>query len=374
MHPEINLSDYKATAVIDWLEIAVTLGHTTQFQYVQAEQHRLLGLSALDKPIHVTAQNVAKATDAATGFVFRLQEHHHENNAAKIAYIVRGLEAFFGFTAPAQIVGIEVAFDLKPRRDPKAIYEAYAVLNDRIAAYGMHARQYTYSVRRKRGQLVPLTLDPIFDPHGTLYVGHQDDGHGHQPTAKAYRAYAKVTDNGKSLPPDQHRARVEVTLQLDALEEYGLTDPLALASYDFTRLARLLHFQSLKPIEAIVQASRDDLKKDLLAAKHAQTTTGKPRPAKERDQLRWRVKFSPVNAAALASLYRNTDRMIDWHRGWEGSEGRPLQNSKDTESDAKLNRKVKSALAALTKSMANGFYVAGAEEGAKRLRFSYTQG
>lgn len=351
MHPEIDLRDFKATAVIDWLDIAVTLGHTTQFQYVQAELHSLLGLSPSEALIHVTAQNVTKATDAATGFVFRLQEHHHENNAAKIAHVVRGLEAFFGFTAAARITGIEVAFDLKPRRNPKAIYEAYAVLHDRIAAYGMHARQYTYSVRRKRGQLVPLTLDPIFDPDGTLYVGHQDDEHGYQPTTKAYRAYAKVTDNGKPLPPDQHRARVEVTMQLEALEEYGLTDPLALASCDFTRLARLLHFQPLKPIEAIVQASRDELKKDLLAAKHAQTTTGKPRPAKERDQLRWRVKFSPVNADALASLYRNTDRMIDWHRGWEGSEGRSLQHSKDTEPDAKLNRKVKAALQTLTKIM-----------------------
>ncbi|WP_019044068.1 hypothetical protein [Comamonas testosteroni] len=367
MHPEIDLRDFKATAVIDWLDIAVTLGHTTQFQYVQAELHSLLGLSPSEALIHVTAQNVTKATDAATGFVFRLQEHHHENNAAKIAYIVRGLEAFFGFTAPARITGIEAAFDLKPRRNPKVVYEAYAVLHDRIAAYGMHARQYTYSVRRKRGQLVPLTLDPVFDPDGTLYVGHQDDEHGYQPTAKAYRAYAKVTDNGKPLPPDQHRARVEVTLQLEALEEYGLTDPLALASYDFTRLARLLHFQPLKPIEAIVQASRDELKKDLLAAISACKTTRKPTRPEELEQLRRRVRYSPVKAAALASIYRNTDRMIDWHRGWEGSEGRPLQHSKDTEPDARLNRKVKAALQTLSKNMTEGIYSPASPKRAKAL-------
>lgn len=356
MHPEINLSDYKATAVIDWLDIAVTLGHTTQFQYVQAELHRLLGLSALDKPIHVTAQNVDKATDAATGFVLRLQEHHHSNNAAKIVHVVHGLAAHFGITAPARIAGIEVSFDLKPKDDPKATDAANAALQYGIAAYGEHARQFAPSVRHK-GRIVPLTLDPMFDPQGTLYVGHQDNKHGHVITPISYRAYAKVTDNnGVPLPLDHHRARAEVTLQLDALEEYGLTDPLALASYDFTKLANLLHFRQLKPVEAMVQASRNKLTSDMREAISAIATTGRPTLPKKLAQLRWRVKFSPVKADALASLHRSTDRVMEWQGGWRGSEGRALQHSKDTTPDAKLNRKVTAALEALSKTLAKGVY------------------
>lgn len=356
MYPEINLSDFKATATIDWLDIGVTLKRVTQFQYVQLELHRLLGLSALDKPIHVKAQDVANKNDTATSFVFRLQEHHHNNNAAKIKHAVLGLAAHFEFAAPARITGIEVAFDLKPRHDPKAVHDANVVLQGSIAAYGGHARQYAPSVRQK-GQLVPLTLDPLLDPQGTLYVGHHDAKHGHQPTPKAYRVYAKVTDNNAApLPPEQHRARAEVTLQLDALEEYGLTDPLALASYDFARLAGLLHFQQLKPVEAIVKASRNKLATELREAISAIGTTGRPTSPEKLAQFRWRVKFSPVKAAALASLHRGTDRVMEWQGGWLGSEGRALQHSKDTTPDAKLNRKVKSALQALSRDMASATY------------------
>lgn len=352
MHPEINLSEFKATATIDWLDIAVTLGRTTLFRYVQSELHSLLGLSALDKPIHVTAQEVANKNDAATSFVFRLQEHHHNNNAAKIKHAVLGLAAHFEFSAPARITGIEVAFDLKPRHDPKAVYDANVVLQGTIAAYyGGHARQYAPSVRQK-GQLVPLTLDPLPDPQGTLYVGHQDAKHGHQPTPKAYRVYAKVTDNNAApLPPEQHRARAEVTLQLDALEEYGLTDPQALASYDFTRLAALLHFQPLKSPADIYANYIAQVESDLRAAVMKRRKTGKRPPEEFLRRMRSRLTYRKVIANGLASLARNTDRAIEWQRGWEGSEGRPLQHSKDTTPHAKLNRKVKAALAALTKSM-----------------------
>lgn len=374
MHPEINLSDYKATAVIDWLDIAVTLGRSTEFQYVQPELHSLLGLSALDKPIHVTAQNVAKATDAATGFVFRLQEHHHENNAAKIAYIVRGLEAFFGFTAPARIAGIEVAFDLKPKPEPKsnskAIYVANAAMQYGIAAYGEHARQFTPR-GHKKGRTVPLTLDPTFHYGGTFYEGHQTDEHGYAITASAHRGYPKKTDGLDEdnkpipLPPSQHRARMEATLQLDRPELYGLTDPLALASYDFTKLADELHFRKLRPIQAIIDREAEELKDSMRAASHAMKATGKPTPAKELEKLRRRVNSFPIRAAAIASIYRNTDRISEWSRGWKGSEGRPLQHSKDTVPDAKLNRKVRDALQTLSEKMAEGVYPPAQKKRAK---------
>lgn len=370
MHPEINLSDYKATAVIDWLDIVVTLEHTTQFRYVQAELHRLLRLGALNKPVHVTAQGVPNPNSSATGFVFRLQEHHHDNNAAKIAHVVRGLAAYFGFAAPARIVGIEVSFDLRPKNDPKAIYAANAALQYGIAAYGEHVRQFAPSVLHK-GRTVSLAEDPVFDPQGTLYEGHQDDKHGSAITAVARRGYPKKTDgqdkNKKPipLPPSQHRARMEVTLQLEALEEYGLTDPLALASYDFTKLADLLHFRRLKPVESIMQASRNKLATDLREAISAIATTGRPTSPEKLSQLRWRVKFNPVRAAALASLARNTDRVMEWQGGWCGSEGRALQHSKDTTPDAKLNRKVKAALEALSKTLDKGIYPSTLKERAK---------
>lgn len=360
MLPEIDFSNYKATSGMDWLDIGVSLERHTQFQYVQGALHELLNLNETNRPIHVEAQNVVKKTDSANVFVFRLQENHHENNAAKIAYIVRGLADKFGFIAPARIAGVEIACDLRPKKSPEDIYPANAVLQGCIAAYGERARQYTPSARSKKGRAESLEEDPKFSPQGSLYVGHQDDQHGYQPTPKSHRAYPKITDGldkahrATPLPPNQHRARVEVTLQLEALEEYGLTDPLTLNSYDFSRLAGLLHFRCLKPIEVIIQAHRDKLSKDLRGAIERIKVTGKPISAEEHEQLRWRVKFSPVKAAALTSLYRNTHRVIEWQGGWKGSEGRPLQHSKDTEPMAELNRKVKAALCKLSKSMRKG--------------------
>lgn len=361
MHPVLNLSDYKATATIDWLDIAVTLSRSTQFQYVQAELRELLGLDALGTAIHVKARDVERRTDAATAFIFRLQEQHHDNNAAKITHVLHGLAAKFGFTAPAKITGIEVAFDLRPKQDPLAVYEASRALQHGLAAYGEHARQYAPSAKGK-GRTTPLTLDPLYERSGSLYVGHQDAQHGYAPTSISQRVYPKITDgiddNDRplALPPDQHRARAEVTLQGEALTEYGITDPLALASYDFTRLAELLHFRTLKPIGAIQARHRAMLAQELRKAINTSKATHIPTPQRALEKLRWRVRFSPAKAPALASIHRNTDRVIDWHSGWDGSEGRARQHSKDTVPDAELNRKVKVALTALSKRLAKGTY------------------
>lgn len=366
MHFDSNFPDFKTRAVIDQISIEVHLQRGTQFRYVQGVLHKLLGLTQLESPIHVEAQGVSMPGDTAMSFVLTLQEQHHENNAAKIAFILDGVMGVYGFTAPPRTVLIEVAFDLWPKHDPKTIYPAVTALKSRWALYGEDPRQVMPD--RSAGYLYALT--DIF-PESTLYIGWHTDKYGRSITPVSGKAYPKITDGldeGNEpipLPPDQHRARVEVTLQGIALEKFGLTDPLTLGSYDFTRFAELLHFQMFKSMEEIRQDRLDKYRADWEQAvaelqEHEAKIAGKRQTKKRCDrqqklqalvkQKAWLVEWQEGLLAALASVYRNTHMVIDWTAARYGSKG-VLQHSKDTTPDRRLNRKVKVALRNLSKKM-----------------------
>jgi len=371
MHFDSNFPDFKAKAVIDQISIEVQLARGTKFWYLQGELHKLLGLTQVERPIHVEAQGVSMSGDTAMSFVLTLQEHHHGNSAAKIAYVLHGLMAAYGFTAPPRTVLIEVAFDLWPRHDPKVIYAASAALKSRWALYGEDPRQVLQDGKPR--YLYALT-DVI--PESTLYIGWHSDKYGRPITPVSGRAYPKITDrldvNHKPipLPPEQHRARVEVTLQGIALEKFDLTDPFALGSYDFTRLAALLHFEMFKPLPEIQQHRIGKFSADMQDAvlelkKHQAKIAGKKQTKKRSDKLHkleaqvkqktWLVEWQEGLVAALASVYRNTDMVIDWTAARKGTKA-TLQHSKDTTPDKQLNRKVKKALQKLTKQVAEGIY------------------
>lgn len=371
MHFDSTFPGFRAKAVIDWIKIEVTFVRATRFPLVQGELHKALGLTDVERRISVKAQNVAMSGDPATVFVLRLQEQLHENNAAKIAYILHSLEACYGFAAPARTVGIEMSFDLWPRNGPHTIYEAAAAMKSRHAAYGSDPRQ-VLSDRSK----IPLSVWSEIALKSSLYSGHRTTKYGQAITAISTQVYPKTTDgqdaNGKPipLPPELYRARAEVTLQLGAIEEYGLTDPLALASYDFTRIAGLLHFQMFKDSAAIKERFLEKYRTDHEQAaaalkKHKGKFARKPMDEKDiaaRTALEvlltkkaFMQRYGECIASGRASISRNTDMVIDWQHGWEGTKNK-LQHSKDTIPDAKLNRKVKNALQALTTSMSKATY------------------
>ena len=380
MHFDSTFPGFRAKAVIDWIKIEVTLACAMRFPQIQGELRTALGHTDAERAISVSAQKVDMPNDPANVFVLRLQEHQHENNAAKIAYILRSLEACFGFAAPARTVGIEVAFDLKPMSRPHTVYDAAAAMKSRHAAYGVDPRQVL-----SEGSKFLLSELADIDDRSSLYTGWQTAKYGHAITPVSTRVYPKVTDGQDAnrkpipLPPELYRARAEVTLQLGAIEEYGLTDPLALASYDFTRIAGLLHFQMFKDSAAIKERFLGKYRTDYEQAaaalkKHKGKFARKPMDEKalsERTELEaqltkktflmdWREGL----AAGRASLSRNTDMVIDWQHGWEGTKNR-LQHSKDTTPDKILNRKVKNALQVLSKKVAEGVYPPAPKKRAK---------
>lgn len=371
MHFDSNFPGFRAKAVIDWIRIEVTFVHATRFPQIQAELHKALGLTSAERPISVKAQNVAMSGDMGTVFVLRLQEQQHENNAAKIAFILHSLEACYGFAAPAKTVGIEVAFDLWPQNGPHTIFEAAEAMKSHHAAYGLDPRQ-VLSDRSK----IPLSVLSEIALKSSLYTGHRTNKYGHAVTAISTQVYPKITDgldeNRKPipLPPELYRARAEVTLQLDAVEKYGLTDPLALASYDFTRIAGLLHFQMFKDSAAIKERFLEKYRNDYdqiavaldkhkvkFARKSMDEEDHADRVALEAVLTKntFMVQYGECIASGRASISRNTDMVIDWQEGWEGTKDK-LQHSKDTTPDKKLNRKVKNALEALSKSMGKSTY------------------
>lgn len=353
MNPAIDWSEYKTTATIDWLRLHITLARRTQFRYIRQELRTLLALPKEDKSIKVEAVCVPNSNDPATVFTFKLHDQHHGNNQARLAHILHGLAIRFPFAAPARIDGIEVSIDLWPKRPNAAPQEVVATaLQLSLAAYGDNPRQYDPSTDSTLG----LLEHPAPIAGATFYVNHHEPRKGRKATPVAWRVYPKITDdNGMSLPPDQHRARAEVTLQGDALGLYNLTDPLALASYDFTKLADLLHFRPLLPPSQRLKKTilRRKAQKGLQAALKKGADTQTPTPLDEVKHLRLLVGL--VNTIQKGLAQEAQCHTASWPYGWvkqdplHGDERR--KHSIHTEPDAELNDRVKAALKTLAKNM-----------------------
>lgn len=252
----INLKNFKPKAVIDWLEIEVTLGRPTRFQFVQAKLHQLLGIEMVKSHcIRVEAQNVPMSGDLATSFRFKLHDHQHGNSAAKITNAVLGLKAIYDFARPACTIAFEIAVDFwpdKPNSAPlKELTKAVAMA---LAFRGDYPRQYDTSIDKEVG----LLAQP--EPLGTTYYVNHDKAHWHKgkwvPASDiAGKVYHKTTDRKDEddkpipLPSDQHRVRAEFTLRGAALKEYGLDDPLALDRINIKELCKLFHFRLILPPE-----------------------------------------------------------------------------------------------------------------------------
>ena len=388
-HYDTNFPGFKAKAVIDWISIQVTLARTTHFWNIQDQLRQMLGQAAGEKSIGVVAQDASMPNDPSTVFDITLQERQHENNAAKIVYMLNKLEAIYGFAAPAKTIGIEVSFDLKPiataneREAAFAVYEAASALKYCCGVYGEDMRQVLLD-----GSVHFFDVRPEVDFNSTLYIGRQKYLFGKKRTSISWRIYPKVTDdNGKLISHEEYRARAEVTLQDEALSVHGLISPLALASYDFSSLADLLHFQVFKSEDAIRKERLKRYEEDMRSAvaklcSFEARITGRVMTKKAKKELSeleaaakqktWLVNFGDGLLAGRASLMRNTEVVAEWQFGWDGTKKR-LQHSRDTTPDKQLNRKVKAALVGLSTCMAEGVYPSISKKRARASKLSKVQ-
>lgn len=294
MYPVINPTHFKPKLVIDWIEVEVTLGRQTRFPYVQKKIHEALGIPQVEgQQIRVVAQGVKLPNDLATTFRFRLHEHQHENSPQRLREALRALETFYGFTTPCRTIAIEPALDFWPIHANVLPGPSVAeLLQLTIAHYGDNPRQYDPST----GKTLGLLEHPQPIPGATFYIGHHKARKGEPASEIAVRSYFKITDRRDeemapiSLPPDQHRARIEFTLRGKALGRFGLSDPTSLESADLDAMHKeLFHFQKLLPPHQ--RLKKTTLRRDTITGIQAALTnskeTGLPTPPKEISRLKF---------------------------------------------------------------------------------------
>lgn len=315
---------FRTQAVIDWIELAVTLQSGTQFRYVQAALRSILGLVT---PPYVKPVN-AGAGGVATCFILRL----HDARAASLREVERitgALALVRPFVKPPEVTGIELALDFYSRSTPNAVPAIVHRLQSSIAAYGDNPRQFDpdkapqpkhgnrFLNRDRPEPVTGLALDPRLN----LRIGNAGD-------AVQWQVYDKRTDNNRQpIDPSLRRARAEFTLSGKELAKRVIGPNVGsrlatlddLRTFRFETLADLLHFRQFKPIEAV---------------------TDDPVAARELAKLREHgiVNYSPGSVA----FYR------DGRRPNENGRRATRKHSKHTVADAELNDIARRTLKALT--------------------------
>lgn len=246
---------YRTRAVIDWIELAVTLENETQFRYVQKRLQTILELDTRSfvRPVDPGAGNVAKR------FTFCLHDGHAAT-LGELERIMAVLALAFPFAAPPEITNIELALDFYPKLDLDNIPSLVHRLQSSIEAR-CNPRQFDPDKAPKRKHcnrfLNPDRPEPVtgltLDARLNLRIGNKGDPIQRQ-------IYDKRTDNnGQPVAPGKRRARAEFTLTGSQLAWRALGPNAGsrlvtlddLRTFRFETLANFLHFRQLKPIDAI---------------------------------------------------------------------------------------------------------------------------
>lgn len=231
-------SAYRTKAVVDWLALEIETTRPTQFQWVQ---HTLADHFGGDTRAYIEAVD-AGAGNTATRFLITLNDAYCQN-VDTIRAALAALDRQYTLVGPAIIKVLEVSLDFYPnddqaRADLLPLVERLQTSLE--AAGGTSHRQFGASVRP---HFLDSTCTP--DPRQTFYVNNKRD-------PVAWRVYHKITDQKRDLPYDQHRARVEFTLQGAGLHKYGINSVDDLAALDFGNFGELLHFRQFIPMPELI--------------------------------------------------------------------------------------------------------------------------
>jgi len=327
--PEKVRAAFKSSAIVDWLELTVTLIRGTQFRYVRTHLGTIL---QMEKPPAVLPHNPT-AGGVATQFVIRLQDHHAAS-LDNLESVMAALSLKFPFARPPVVSGIEIAVDFRPRTNKADVANLVHRMQLSLDAHG-NPRQYDPDKSPSRGfcnrYLNPERPEPVtglkIDRRFNLRIGNDGD-------AIQYQLYDKQTDNnGKPLASNQRRARAEFTLSGEELAKRihgvdGSSRPVTLGdlrTFKFESLAGLLHFRRFKSVEAITT--------NPVLAKMLERTL----PWREYGITNYNIGMTAFNPERRPGAVRSP---------------RPRAHSAHTYADAELNDIVRRSFRSLTKTFA----------------------
>lgn len=306
-------SAYRTEAVVDWLALEIEVARATQFQWLQRV---LADHYGGDTRAYIEAVDSGAGNQAAR-FLIRLNDACCRD-VDTIRAALAALDRQFTLIGPAIIKTLEVSLDFYPKDD-----QAHADLLQLVARLQMSLEAAGGTAHRqvgpsKRPDFLDSTRTP--DARQTLYINNRPD-------PIAWRVYHKITDRDGALLRDQHRARVEFTLQGAGLRKYGINSLDDLAAFDFGHFGELLHFRQFIPMAELIVGKEPALAQQLLHATR-------------RD--RKMIMLYPFGLHA----YRRDSR-TDQPRNGGHPERR--KHSTHTTADAELNRVVRDRLYALTR-------------------------
>jgi hypothetical protein len=266
--PQIDLSGYQCRAMVDWIDVRISLGRATQHQWINRLVEETMGGKSYVKPID------AGPGAAALNFQIRFQEP----DFTVVRRVLQVIDHEFGFpTAPA-VSGIEVSVDFYPREpSEEARARLHGVLvrhffpTTRILLSNLtwprfmpglvKATDYTVSRNISDDSLdVGARMSPGMDRAplygSTYYVGQRNDRRAF------WRIQNKVVDRQnlaagtfEELPEEKKRIRIEVALGDKGCREIGLILLEDIRSISFARFQKNF-FQFMKPTFSLVSAGR----------------------------------------------------------------------------------------------------------------------
>lgn len=245
---------FKTVAYVDWIGVTITTMRTTNQQTVQLILHKALNLpegrDVWVKPLDA----VEGGGGAASVFYLRFQD---PKNYGQVHRAVTMIEDAKGFSCPPKIIDIELGLDFFSKAgSPDRLPDLLLGLAGRHHARGGSPRLYmpgSEGVEAKTKALLSHGMRIRRD--GTYYVGHKAD-------PIYWKAYVKRLDrvrrdDGKitaiPLPTKDHRARIEVTLQQEATEYFGLSALTDLEHFEFGKLAKLFKFRKARDVSQMAK-------------------------------------------------------------------------------------------------------------------------
>jgi hypothetical protein len=234
-------SAFRSVAVIDWLDITITLAQPTQFQWIQSSLRRILNTPESERATRVTPVNPDPG-GSCLRFTIRLHDQH-ANSFKELARIMAELSNAFPFASPPTVTAIELALDtyckggtLRQLADIAASRFKFSTRTpfDHWHFYRMkgEGRQRTATMDRRE---IARYFEAGWNLTDRTDKSEDADNRAHD--------YVKTTDKGGkvTLPLEEHRARSERTLRGDHFH-YTLA---SLERFDFTSLAHHFKFRKL---------------------------------------------------------------------------------------------------------------------------------
>lgn len=247
--PAINLDDYKARAVIDWVKLRVVFLQTTQFQWVQKAAYAVLG-----RTLSVDSVDEGRGR-AASIFDITFQEQ----DLSEVRSVCKALDDEFCLNSEPTVQGIEVSIDFTPRRPSdtsRARMHAVLVRHlfvDPDQVIGVHDRpRFAHGIK-------PWQTKRVIAPHLQFLKGdelalsssEQDRAPyvdatyyiGSKVAVRRWRIMDKEIDRQNrragtflNLSDNEKRTRVEVTLGRAELQKLALRTLSDLHQFKFTTL------------------------------------------------------------------------------------------------------------------------------------------